>query len=156
MKRLKLWMQIIGGFYILLGVINSPPIVAARMRMQYPALDLALDHLAVKAINDLWFVFGVEMAVVGMMLLFASTTPLQNRILVQTVLVLEFVRGIVMDVYWLSRGYYAPTPYVAWIMIHLATILSGWILLRQAEHNHETRRAASSWPSDSQKATSKT
>lgn len=47
MKRLKLWMRIIGGFYIFLGVINSPPVVAARMSFQYPALDLELDHLAV-------------------------------------------------------------------------------------------------------------
>ena len=156
MKELKLWMRIIGGFYIFLGLINTPPVIAARMQMQYPALDLGLNHLAVKAINDLWFVFGVEMAVVGVMLLFASTVPLQNKILVQTVLVLELVRGIVMDIYWLSRGYYAPAPYIVWIIIHLAIVLSGWLLLRRAESNPEKHKAESSWPSDSQKATSRT
>lgn len=30
------------------------------MNIQYPLLELGLDHLGVKAILDLWFVFGAE------------------------------------------------------------------------------------------------
>ena len=145
MTRLKLWMRVIGGFYIFLGMINTPPFTAARMRVQYPTLDLELGHLAVKAINDLWFMFGVETAVIGLMLFIASAAPVQNKILAQTVLLLELVRGILMDLYWLSRGYYDPVPYIAWIIIHLAIILSGWYLLRQTESFSRTKSTESSW-----------
>jgi hypothetical protein len=127
-------MRVIGGFYIFLGLINTPPVVAARMGLQYPTLDLALDHVAVKAINDLWFVFGTEMAVVGFMLIVGSAAPLRSKILVQTVLLLELIRGILLDVYWIGRGYYVNFHYVAWIVIHLVIIVSGWRAVQRAEH----------------------
>jgi hypothetical protein len=127
-------MRIIGGFYIFLGLINTPPIVAARMDLQYPTLNMALDHVAVKAINDLWFVFGTEMAVIGLMLIAGSAAPLRSKILVRTVLLLELIRGILLDVYWISRGYYVNFHYVAWIVIHLVIIVSGWRALQRAEY----------------------
>lgn len=130
--RLKWWMRIIGGFYLLLGVINTPPLMAARMSVQYPFLELGLEHLTVKAILDLWFVFGAESAVLGFMLLVASAAPLHNKILVQMVLLLELVR-IILDLFWIGRGYYGVAPYTIWIVFHAAIILSGWRLLRQAE-----------------------
>lgn len=67
------------------------------------------------------------------MLLIGSGAPLRNAILVKTVLLLELTRGILMDLYWLSRGNYAVTPCMIWIVIHLAIILRGWYLWRQAE-----------------------
>ena len=79
------------------------------------------------------------------MLLIASTAPLNNKILIQTVLVLELVRGIFMDVYWLSRGYYDSAPYIIWIVIHLVIIVSGWRLLQKAEASSDAAPAKSSW-----------
>lgn len=130
--RLKWWMRTIGAFYLLLGVINTPPLLAVRMGVQYPFLELGLDHLAVKAIIDLWFVFAAETAVLGFMLLVASAAPLHNKIVVQMVLLLELVR-ILLDLFWIGRGYYDVAPYVIWIAFHAVIILSGRRLLRQAE-----------------------
>lgn len=130
--RLKWWMRVIGAFYLLLGITNTPPLMAARMGVQYPFLELGLEHLAVKAIIDLWFVFGAESAVLGFMLLVASVAPLRNKILVQMVLLLELVR-ILLDLFWIGRGYYGVAPYIMWIVFHTAIILSGWRLLRQAQ-----------------------
>lgn len=131
-KKLKWWMRVIGAFYLLLGIINAPPLMAARMGVQYPFLELGLEHLAVRAIIDLWFVFGAESAVLGLMLLLASAAPLRNKILVQMVLLLELVR-ILLDLFWIGRGYYDVAPYIIWIVFHTAIILSGWRFLRQAQ-----------------------
>lgn len=144
MRNLKRWMRLVGGFYLFLGVLNTPPVVAARMSMQYPFLELGSDHMAVKAINDLWFVFGAETAVIGLMLLLGSASPLPNKILVQTVVLLEVVRTL-LDAYWISRGYYDTAPYIIWIVIHLAIILSGWRLLQQAKGSPDMEAAESSW-----------
>jgi len=133
MHRLKTWMRVVGGFYIFLGLLNTPPVVAARMSAQYPTLGVGLDHVAAKAINDLWFMFGVETAVIGLMLIIASGAPLQGKLLVQTVLLLELTRGVLTDAYWISRGYYDNVFYAVWIVIHLAIIISGWRALRRAE-----------------------
>lgn len=129
---MKRWMRIVGGFYLLLGVLNAPPLFVNRLGMQYPFLELAADHPAVMAIVDLWFVFGVESAVLGVMLLIAAAQPRRNVILVQLVLLLELSR-IAMDLFWISRGYYDAAPYAGWIVIHLLIIVSGRRLLQQPE-----------------------
>lgn len=141
MKRLKWWMLIVGAFYIVLGFINTPPLMTLRFNMQYPTIDLPVADSAVQALIDMWFVFGVEMLVVGVLLMVASRNPLQNKILVITVIVLELVRGILMDAYWLTRGIYTSAPYLIWIIIHLVILLSGFVLLRRAQRETRTSQA---------------
>jgi hypothetical protein len=68
-------MRIVGGFYILLALFNTPPVISARFTVKYPDL---------------------EAAVVGVALVLLSRDPL---------LALEVVRGIVDDRYLLTRGY---------------------------------------------------
>jgi hypothetical protein len=132
MRKLKIWMRVVGGFYLFLGLFNLPPVVAARIDFQYSMLALPPDHVAVQAINDLWFVFGAETAVIGLMLLVGAIRPLRSKILVQTVLLLELVR-VLLDGYWIARGYYDNAfMYAGFIVIHLAIAFSGWYALRQA------------------------
>lgn len=133
MNKLKWWMRIIGLFYVFLMVANLPPVVLARLGTQYRGLTTPVESVAVQGLADIWFTFGVDMGMVGVMLLVASRAPWRNRILVYAVLLLELVRGIVLDVFFIARGYYANEFMVAWIVIHSVIIVAGWISLRQAE-----------------------
>lgn len=144
MKKLKWWMRVVGLFYILLMVQNLPPLVLARLATQYPTLTAPVESVAVQGLVDMWFLFGTEMGVVGLMLLVASRTPLRNQILVQTVLLLELVRGIAQDVYWLTRGYYDDVFYVAFVVVHAIIIITGWLFLQQATAESVTRRSQAS------------
>jgi hypothetical protein len=132
MTQLKWWMRIVGGFYILLAIQSLPPIVAARLNAQYVGLDTAVSSVAGQALVDMWFLFGTEIGIVGAMLIYASRAPLKNQILVLTVLVLEAVRGVAMDLYWVTRPIYPTGFYIGFAAVHVIIIVLGVTYLRKA------------------------
>lgn len=140
MNRLKWWMRIVGGFYILLAIQNLPFIVSSRISTQYPALDAPVESVAVQALIDMWFLFGVEIGVVGLMLLIASRAPVKNKILVQTVLALELLRGVAIDLYWVAKGDYVEGFYIGFAIVHAVIIVTGWLFLRRAVAEGEALR----------------
>jgi hypothetical protein len=131
MKNLQWWMRIVGGLYILNGFMLLPFMTIGRLHAQYIGLDVPVESVAARALTDMWFMFGTETAVIGVMLILASRNPLQNMVLVQTVLLLELLRGVVQDLYWLTRGYYDNAFYVGFIIVHLIVIITGLIFSRQ-------------------------
>lgn len=132
-------MRGVGGFYLLLAVLNLPPLAAARLSSQYPTLELLPGSGAAQAIVDLWFLFGVELGVLGAALLWASRRPLDGRLLVVTVLWLEAVRGVAMDLYWVGSALYDGGFYAGFAALHAALIVIGlWALRRASTENRQT------------------
>ena len=131
-RHLQRWMRIVGGFYVLMGLFNTPPVIAARFPAQYPDLGVAVDSMPAQALVDVWFMFGLEVAVIGGALMIAVRNPARHLPLVWTVLALEVVRGIADDVYLLARGYEV-MPYVIWLVVHAAIIATGLLALRRAQ-----------------------
>ena len=131
-RHLQRWMRIVGGFYVLLGLFNTPPVIVARFPAQYPDLGVAVDSMPAQALVDVWFMFGLEVAVIGVALLIAARNPARHLALVWTVLALEVIRGIADDLYLLVRGYEV-APYVIWIVVHTAIVGTGLWALRRAQ-----------------------
>lgn len=125
----KWWMRIVGGFYLLLTLINAYAFVFDpgffRNTLPFPADDLAL-----RAFVDAWMVFVLELAVLGVMLLYASADPHRNRVLILTVVLAEVFRGVVADAIWITRGYSAGS-YIPFIVVHLLIIVTGWMAYRR-------------------------
>lgn len=132
MKGLAWWMRIVGVFYVLLGVQNLPFIVRGRLSTQYPGFEAPLDGIAAKALVDTWFMFGIEIGVVGLFLIYASRSPFRHRLLVYLVLALELFRGVLHDLHLVSRGYAVESFYLAFAAVHLVIIGIGLFFLRQA------------------------
>ncbi|MEX0761308.1 MAG: BphX family protein [Dehalococcoidia bacterium] len=135
------WMRIVGGFYIALGLFNTPLVIQSRLSAQYPDLGVAVDSAAAQALIDTWFMFGLEVLIIGAALLYFSRDAHRHIALAGTVLVLELVRGIVHDVYLLGRDY-DPVIYGGWIMIHLVIIITGVFSVRQARRPSSPARGA--------------
>ena len=131
-RHLQRWMRIVGSLYVALGLFNTPPVTAARFPAQYPDLGVTVDSMPAQALVDVWFMFGLEVAVIGVALLIASREPSRHLALVWTVMALEVVRGIADDLYLLARGYEV-TPYVIWIVVHAAIVVTGLWALRRAQ-----------------------
>ena len=125
-------MRFVGGFYVLTGIFNTPPIIEARFAMQYPDLGVTVDSMPAQALVDVWFMFGLEVAVIGGALMIAARNPARHLSLVWTVLALEVVRGIADDVYLLARGYQM-APYLIWIVLHAVIVATGLWALRRAQ-----------------------
>ena len=61
-------------------------------------------------------------------LLIASRAPDQARTLVWTVIAIELVRGIGVDIYKIARGYKKRVP-VTWMVVHSVIIATGLMSL---------------------------
>lgn len=131
-RHLQVWMRTVGGFYVVLGLFNTPPVIVARFPAQYPSLGVAIESRPAQALLDVWFMFGLEVAVIGVVLMIAARDPVRHIVLVWTVLALEIVRGIADDLYMLTRGYDV-APYVIWIALHTVVVASGLWALRRAQ-----------------------
>jgi len=132
MKRLQWWMRIVGGFYVLLGLGFVPFINEARLPFMIPAFAATPDTVEFKALIDWMFTFGLDLLVTGGVLVYAARDPLRHSILVQLLIALEVVRGVLDDIYYVSRGYAPAGFYVGFVAVHLIIIVTGVVLLRQA------------------------
>ena len=84
--------------------------------------------------------FGLDLLVIGVFLLYASRAPLRHLNLVWLIVALELVRGILDDVYMIAQGYEAPI-YVAFIVLHLVIIVTGIAFIRQIQGSRSERHA---------------
>ncbi len=134
MNKLKWWFRVVGGFYLLLTVMNLSGLFLGGSQMYANILPAPMntDALAVRAFIDAWMVFVFELGVLGAMALVAARAPVQNRIMAWTLIWAEAFRGIVVDVIWITRGY-SLSSYAVFIVIHLIIIVTGVVFVRQAQ-----------------------
>jgi hypothetical protein len=129
-RRLRRWMQVVGGFYLLQFVMMA--IVRAPIRTFGPKGTLELadagDPVA-SFLVDTWTTFGLEVASVGVIVLVASRRAELARGVVLTVLAIEVGRGLVLDSYMIARGIDV-AGYAVWIAIHSVVVLTGLWALR--------------------------
>ena len=130
MTQLKWWMRIVGGFYLFLAVMSLPPIRTNGFLNVFPELAGQQATLAFELLIDAWVMFGLELGVIGVMLVLFSRIPFQAFSLVYTVIGLEIVRGIVDDIYMIMRGY-SVGFYLGFITIHLLIVVTGLAFSRQ-------------------------
>ncbi|TAJ16200.1 MAG: hypothetical protein EPO65_13650 [Dehalococcoidia bacterium] len=123
------WMRAVGGFYLLLTLMN---VYILGFNSDYMADTLPFDAgpNGVRAFNDAWMVFIAELGVLGAMLVYGSTRAGQAGLLILTVVLAEVFRGVVADAIWINRGYSAGS-YGAFIVVHLVIITTGVLALRR-------------------------
>jgi hypothetical protein len=131
MAGLTWWMRIVGAFYILMALFNTPPVIEARFETQYPDIGVPVESAAAQALVDTWFMFGLEAGVIGLALLWCARNPMRHLGIAWLVIALEAVRGIADDLYLIARGY-DTAIYAGWIVIHLVIIVTGVIAIRRA------------------------
>ena len=132
MNKVTWWLRIVGGFYILLTLMNFVFLFISpeAFKDTLPA-PLAGDPLAVRAFADAWLVFVFELGALGAAMLYASRKPAQSGSLIVAIILAEIFRGIVADGIWISRGYSAAS-YIPFIVIHTLIIITGIVFWKQA------------------------
>lgn len=129
MSQLKWWLHIVGGFFIFLVLVSLPPIrgnafvsvlLAQLVEQATPVFGSALD---------LGGVFGLELGLIGLMLIVAAHAPFQALSLVYPIIVLEVARGVLNDIDML-RWDNSILFYVIFIIIHLLILVSGVAFLQ--------------------------
>jgi hypothetical protein len=121
------WLRIIGVFYLLL-VLGSVWEMFINTNIFGSIIPFGASDL--HAFSDAWLIFTLELAVLGVIMLYYARDSSQNRILVLTVAILEIIRGAGGDLIWMSRGW--PTAiYIPFTIVHLIIAGTGLYFLRQ-------------------------
>ena len=125
MNKHTWWLRIVGGFYLLQFVMMA--FVRAPIRTFGPEGALARADAGdptASFLVDTWFIFGLEVAAVGVALLLASRRSELALGVTWTVLAIELFRGILADITMIARGIEVP-GYLVWIVIHSVVIVTG-------------------------------
>ena len=134
MKKLKWWFRIVGAFYLLLALANlGATFFDPQLSIYKDMLPLPLtgNVLAARAFADAWFAFVMDMLAIGGFCLWASRDPLKYLGAVWIIVLMEFLHGVVDDVFLIARGYGAMS-YVIFIIIHFVIIITGVVFVREA------------------------
>ena len=133
MIMLAWWMRVVGALYLFMAFVAIVPRIP--IRVEGPAgimAQVAAGDPTARFVVDTWVMFGLYVGMIGVALLVASHASEQARALAWTVLGLELVGGIGIDIYKLARGYRRAAP-LAWIVVHSAVIATGLLCLRQPQ-----------------------
>lgn len=133
------WMVGVAVIYLLLFAnLASLVIFPNRLTQLSPTFDAPVTSVAAQATIDALLMFGLELAVVAAVLLWAARNPLQHVVLVWLVIGSELVRGILDDLYLiLFREYVFEKIYYGFIALHVIIIATGYLAYRQAISDRE-------------------
>lgn len=126
------WMVGVAIVYLLLFVnLASLVLFPSRLLQFSPAFDAPVTSVAGQTAIDAYLLFGLDLAVIAVILLWASRNPLQHVVLVWLVIGLEFIRGIADDLYLLLfREYVIEEVYYGFIVLHVIIIVTGYLAVR--------------------------
>jgi hypothetical protein len=139
MKKLTWWFRIVGGFYLLLAIMN---LYGTFVNQDFfkQALPYADNELAVKAFVIGWSPFMFEVVGLGTFMLWASRDAGKYRAAVWLIVWLELLHGVVDDVYLIANGFNA-AEYIPFIVIHVIIIVTGVRFARETVVRSAVREA---------------
>ncbi len=130
MKATKLWLRVIGLFYLFVFIIAGIVKIPIRTLAPEGTLDRAASgDILAKLLADSWLTVGVDYAALGLGLLLASRKPESAESLIRAILLFELIRGIGIASYMIIQGY-EPAPQIFFVILHTAVIVTGIIVLR--------------------------
>lgn len=133
---LRRWMTVVGAIYVLMGLrllpwINGAMIEAGLGDAAAPGIDIVSGTAFFEFAVDWMGILGLDLIVLGGVLLYAARTdPVRHRLLVVVVVWQEAIRGVAADVWIMNRDYASVGFYVGFILFHLVLIVTGLRVLQ--------------------------
>lgn len=135
MRHLKIWFIVVGVIYLLLGIGFTPPINEMKLEIMVPGFDAPPGGPAYQGFLDFTFMFGLDLMVIGGFLIYCSRQPHKHLNIVWLIIWLEFVRGILDDIYLIVMGYDL-VFYIGFIIVHAIIILTGYSGYKKVKSAH--------------------
>jgi hypothetical protein len=130
MNALAWWLRVVGVIYLFMAFVSIGPKIPIRVEGPRGIMGRIKEGLAdARFVVDTWLMFGLYVGAIGLSLLIASRTPEEAIGLAWTIVTVELIGGIGMNIYKLMRGLVRVPPMV-WLVIHSIIVASGVALLR--------------------------
>ena len=133
MKKLRWWFIVVGAFYLLLALMNmyfvliNPSAMGGAVVFPFPTTPDTTQ-----AFVDGWSPFAFEILGIATFMLWASRNPRRYLGAAWLLVWLEFMHGVLDDIYLIARGYDA-VGYGVFIVVHIVIIVTGVLAARAAE-----------------------
>lgn len=139
-RPLQRWMKFVGVFYVVLGLRLLPwfnaPMVDRLGDMVAPGVALESGSPEFLLLIDWMATFGLDLLVLGVVLLVAARNAWDHRVLAYVVIGQEAIRGILADVWFAARPFNSAVFYLGFIVVHVVIIATGVRALRRgAKHS---------------------
>lgn len=143
-QALQRWMRVVGAFYVFLGLrllpwFNGPMVDRLGDRVS-PGVTLPAGTAEFTLLIDWMATFGLDLLVLGVVLVVAARSAWQHRILAYVVIGQEAVRGILADVWFAARPFNSAAFYLGFAILHLVIITTGVRVLRRTADGSATSR----------------
>lgn len=146
-RPLQRWMTAVGIFYLVLGLRLLPwingPMIESSGDLASPGVDLVAGTPAFSFLLDWMATFGLDLVVLGAVLVAAARNAHDHRILAYVVIGQEAVRGVLADLWFAARPFNSAAFYLTFLVVHLLVIVTGVRCLRRAA---AATRAATAMP----------
>ncbi|MBI3163850.1 MAG: hypothetical protein HYZ24_04145 [Chloroflexi bacterium] len=132
MNKLKWWLRIVGGFYLLIGgadvyfALFNPQALAA-------SYGTITDELAVRVIAVTNLIVGLGMVVPGVMMFIAVREPGRARFFVLAIALLELFQWIPYNVVALLHRTSPASAAIPLLVLHTIFGITGIVFLRQTK-----------------------
>lgn len=132
MKKLQWWFRIVGVWYLLLVLMNIYMMFLGDPQYLSDNIPFPTDQWVLRAFVDGWSPFLFEMFGIAIFSLWASRKPAKYISAALLLVWLEFMHGVLDDIFLIVRGYDA-SGYIAFIIIHLMIIATGLWAVRRSQ-----------------------
>lgn len=130
-------MLAVGIFYVVLGVRLLPwingPMIEAFGDFATPGVNVDAASPLFTLLIDWMATFGLDLLVIGVVLVIAARNAYDHRILVYVVLAQEATRGILADLWFASRSFNSAGFYLGFLGVHAVVIVTGLRALQRAD-----------------------
>jgi len=131
MKAAKIWMTLMGIFYMLNLVSLWPPLFAPLLPTMYPGVELHQGTDSFQLLLDAWLIVGIQLAAIGVVLFWAGTRskhPERYLGVIWVAIVTEIVDGA-WDIYSVNSGLEEAWMGYMTVAIHLLWVVTAfWVL----------------------------
>lgn len=129
---MKIWLWVVGSFYVLLGVRFLPAINSKQFRSVLPDWTAAPESVEFKALVDWQWCFGLDLLAIGLVAVVGAAVGRSVGLpyIVWVVVARELIGGIIPDAWLILRGYTNRRLYSAFIIVHAGIIATGLAVIQ--------------------------
>lgn len=132
MKVVRIFLIVVGIWYVLNLLLTWPSIFGPLLPGMYPGVDLHTAEPVFRLLLEAWVIVGIQLAAIGVVALWGARKPAQYLALIPVIVMTEIVDGI-WDVYSIACSYEATSMGVITLVIHGLVVAGAYWAWRAAQ-----------------------
>lgn len=141
MKAVRIFLIVVGIWYVLNLLLTWPSIFGPLLPGMYPGVELHTAEPVFRLLLEAWVIVGIQLAAIGVVALWGARKPSQYLALIPVIVLTEVVDAI-WDIYSITCSFEAISMGVTTLFIHGLIFVGAYWAWRSALRDRESPSAA--------------